>query len=105
MLCDYGERSLEDYMNQVVAVGVSVPMSFRSATLGCTEVRVCGAPSRSELFADAGFSECLFAEWDARKPPGERSVLSLDVFDTLVLRDNRSELRRFWEIAERTSFK
>ena len=31
----------------------------------------------------------------------EKNILSLDVFDTLLLRDNYSELTRFIEIGER----
>lgn len=61
------------------------------------ETRLTTAPrGRSPLFADAEFCATLADRLHALLD-GQR-ILSLDVFDTLVLRDNSSELTRFHEI-------
>lgn len=55
------------------------------------------APSRIELArTSAELREALQAAFDA----SGAQVLSLDVFDTLLLRDNQSEARRFWELSK-----
>lgn len=51
---------------------------------------------RAALFDDRSFGETLDKILDAALAGGR--ILSLDVFDTLVLRDNSSELTRFYEI-------
>ena len=60
------------------------------------ETRLTDAPDRAALYADAGFAALLADRLDqllAR--PG--MILSLDVFDTLLLRDNSAEATRFLE--------
>jgi FMN phosphatase YigB (HAD superfamily) len=54
------------------------------------------APSRGELLASPTFMSLLKARIDALLPRG--GILSLDVFDTVLLRDCSSELTRFFEI-------
>lgn len=51
---------------------------------------------RRDLFSDKDFTARLADRLD-RMLDGER-ILSMDVFDTLVLRDNSSEITRFYEI-------
>ncbi len=64
---------------------------------GTLERMITAAPSRAELNARPEYRDLLFAELDRRLDrPGR--ILSLDIFDTLLLRDGSSELRRFWEI-------
>ena len=58
-----------------------------------------GASSRAALFADRAFRKMLFERLEALMPAN--GILSLDVFDTLLLRDNSSELTRFVEIGAR----
>ena len=58
-----------------------------------------GASSRAALFADRAFRKMLFERLEALMPTN--GILSLDVFDTLLLRDNSSELTRFVEIGAR----
>ncbi|SAK56553.1 HAD superfamily hydrolase-like protein [Caballeronia hypogeia] len=65
-----------------------------------SEVENCG--SRLRLFGNDEFKAKLFRKIDHLAPAGE-FVLSLDVFDTLLLRDQKSELRRFLEIGQRMS--
>jgi len=56
--------------------------------------------SRPALLKSAG-AEALAAEIEKTIEDSEPSVLSLDVFDTLLLRDAVSEARRFFNIAAR----
>ena len=63
------------------------------------EAELTETPDRLALFQDRGFRQRLFSALDARIGPD--GLLSLDVFDTLLLRDGSSELRRFVEIGER----
>ncbi len=66
-------------------------------TFGDIERAAYTAPSRMTLFQDTSFKNMLFQRLDGLLS-SERSVLSLDIFDTLLLRDNSSELTRFVEI-------
>ncbi len=60
------------------------------------EARLTDAPDRAALYRDAGFAARLGDRLDQLlERPG--MVLSLDVFDTLLLRDNSSEVTRFCE--------
>ena len=54
------------------------------------------ASSRAHLYNDADFIFALTSRLDSLMP--DEGVLSLDIFDTLLLRDNSSELRRFLEV-------
>jgi len=63
------------------------------------ETALTEAEDRAALFADPTFVERLALR--LAPPDGGRGVLSLDVFDTLLLRDGSSELTRFHEIAAR----
>lgn len=55
------------------------------------------APSRIDLARKSvELRQALQAAFDA----SGADVLSLDVFDTLLLRDNQSEARRFWELSK-----
>ncbi|MCU4652175.1 hypothetical protein N8I71_05000 [Roseibacterium sp. SDUM158016] len=61
------------------------------------------APDREALLRDRAFRRRLFTALDARltrRDGGPAGLLSLDVFDTLLLRDGSSELRRFVEVGE-----
>lgn len=59
------------------------------------------AESRKALFEDKTFIDNLKGEIDEQIQVSE--ILSLDVFDTFLLRDNTSELFRFWEVAKNVS--
>lgn len=61
------------------------------------EAELSGAMSRKRRFAAKGFAKTLGARLDAMLAR-DGAILSLDVFDTLILRDNSSELTRFFEI-------
>ncbi|HMN14236.1 MAG TPA: hypothetical protein PKD55_18120, partial [Bellilinea sp.] len=63
------------------------------------ESAVSSSQSRQVLFDDLSFREDLFGLLDSLLLP--EMILSLDVFDTLLLRDNSSELTRFIEIGGR----
>jgi FMN phosphatase YigB (HAD superfamily) len=60
------------------------------------ERRLHEAESRKSLFADSAFVEELFDKIDSLLH--SCSILSIDVFDTLAMRDNSSELSRFFKI-------
>lgn len=66
-------------------------------TFGEVQRAVSTAASRMNIFQDESFKSLLFQHLD-RLMPGNDGVLSLDIFDTLLLRDNSSELSRFVEI-------
>lgn len=74
--------------------GMSVTSIYR---FGDVENMVAKAESRSALFGEAEFRKLLFERIDSMLPARD-SVLSLDVFDTLILRDGSAELTRFIEI-------
>jgi FMN phosphatase YigB (HAD superfamily) len=59
-----------------------------------------GADSRSSLFQTPDFREAFYSRLDQLfdRCPGDSPILSLDVFDTVLLRDDSSELTRFLEI-------
>jgi predicted HAD superfamily hydrolase len=56
--------------------------------------------NRLLMFQDADFCRQLTETLETGLAD-RRAILSLDVFDTLLLRDNSSEFRRFYEIAEK----
>lgn len=56
-----------------------------------------GADSSNLLEADKNYTDEIFRSFKA----SGCEVLSLDVFDTILLRNGKSELRRFFEIAEK----
>ncbi len=58
------------------------------------------APSRRQLLARKDFANALAHRLDAMLS-GKNAVLSLDIFDTLLIRDNSSEITRFFEIGQR----
>ena len=66
---------------------------------GDLENEVYLADERVRLFNCTAFSEKLNTRLDALLEG--RNILSFDVFDTLLLRDDTSELRRFYEVGER----
>jgi predicted HAD superfamily hydrolase len=63
------------------------------------ESMIYTAPCRKDLFADAKFANLFSEKIDELMPDG--LILSLDIFDTLILRDGSSELTRFFEIGEK----
>jgi FMN phosphatase YigB (HAD superfamily) len=67
--------------------------------LDALETELTEAADRAAHFADRGFAARLAARLDTLCHG--REVLSLDVFDTLLLRDDSSELTRFCEVADR----
>ncbi len=58
------------------------------------------AASRRQLMACKDFAMLLARDLDSMLSD-EDSVLSLDIFDTLLIRDNSSEFTRFFEIGQR----
>lgn len=66
---------------------------------GDIEKKMTNCEGRIGLFADRQFQAQL-REMIATAIEGKHEVLSLDVFDTLFLRDNSSELERFLAIGE-----
>lgn len=68
---------------------------------GTIERELRHSEDRAALFADPRFQERLGERIDAAIPDAATSLLALDVFDTLLWRDERSELTRFLEISER----
>jgi len=68
-------------------------------TFGHIERIVTEASSRQTLFKDAAFRSALFGRIDELMP-SDQAILSLDIFDTLLLRDDSSELERFIEIGD-----
>lgn len=78
----------------VVCMSETVSTGYRFDNI---EAELTEAPSgRSALFNDTDFRNRLKHRLDTMLD-GSR-ILSLDVFDTLILRDNSSELTRFYEI-------
>lgn len=67
------------------------------------EVELTGTTDREALLRNRRFRGRVFALLDEMlgSDLGDPGVLSLDVFDTLLLRDGSSELRRFGEIGAR----
>lgn len=67
------------------------------------EAELTDAANRDALLRNRRFRRQLFDRLDTMLGAGEGQpgLLSLDVFDTLLLRDGSSELRRFGEIAAR----
>ncbi|MEE4119986.1 MAG: hypothetical protein V2I65_13295 [Paracoccaceae bacterium] len=63
------------------------------------ETELTEAADRAALFADRGFAARLSDRLETICKG--RAALSLDVFDTLLLRDGSSEITRFCEIADR----
>jgi predicted HAD superfamily hydrolase len=57
--------------------------------------------ARTDLLNSADFRNLVFNQLDERL--SRDGILSLDVFDTLVMRDNSAELTRFFEISEAIS--
>lgn len=62
--------------------------------------RLLDGPSRQELVDDEGFARALFEHLDGVLP-STATTISVDVFDTLLLRRPIAELTRFLAIAER----
>lgn len=65
--------------------------------LNALEVDVARAMDRVKLYRSAEFQSKLAERIDTMLKG--RTVLSLDVFDTLILRDNTAEIARFFEVA------
>lgn len=61
------------------------------------------ARSRGKLFGSRLFRKRLLDALHLIVERHQIRLLSLDLFDTVLLRDQRSELRRFWEIAGQIS--
>lgn len=61
---------------------------------------LAAATSRRQLLARKDFSAALAHKLEALLPR-EHGVLSLDIFDTLLIRDNSSEITRFVDIGAR----
>lgn len=80
-------------IGRMMLIDVTTVYSF-----GEVETAISNATSRAELFADPCFRALFFDRLDSMMPSD--GVLSLDVFDTLLIRDNSSELTRFVEIGE-----
>lgn len=67
------------------------------------EAELTGTKDRSALLRNRRFRKLVFDRLDTLLGTGgdDPGLLSLDVFDTLLLRDGSSELRRFGEIGAR----
>ena len=75
------------------------PTDYDIVQLGGLQRELANCSNRLELFKNDKFLSSLRAVFDAELKDGAR-VLSLDVFDTFLIRDNSSELLRFYEIGE-----
>lgn len=73
----------------------------REVPIGQFAKVIWALPSRSDDSARAHF-KLLMERIKSFQANGGR-VLSLDVFDTVLLRDDKSEARRFWELARLTA--
>ena len=91
--------SFERVLGQPVGPA-SAPPSTTTLRFDQLESALTETMSREELFADGAFVEMLTQRLD-QLLIGENSILSVDVFDTLLLRDSSSELTRFFEIGGR----
>jgi len=62
---------------------------------------VSALPSRRSLRAsDRDLAELLLAELRAASSQDPPAFVSVDIFDTLLLRNDKCEARRFWEISD-----
>lgn len=59
---------------------------------------LCEAPSRLMVFRQPEFVDSMVALVRDTLSSGEVKLLSLDVFDTILIRNNKCELRRFMEM-------
>ncbi|MEM6408710.1 MAG: HAD family hydrolase [Pseudomonadota bacterium] len=73
---------------------VATPLGFFAPFGEDVEDRVALCSAKADAIAD---------RLDAAMAASGASVLSLDVFDTLLLRSDRSEAGRFWDMAEAAS--
>lgn len=74
-------------------------MTTRIVEFGTIERELTRAKRRDELYQKSDFVDGLNESLINATEHGKR-ILSLDVFDTLLLRDNSSELSRFLEIGK-----
>lgn len=63
--------------------------------------RVFEAPSRSDLFQRPDFIDSVVGELEHAIIDDGVKLLSMDVFDTVLLRNNNHEMRRFMEMGAR----
>jgi FMN phosphatase YigB (HAD superfamily) len=68
--------------------------------LGATERMLLDASDRLEVFGSQRFVEQALDDLRWEGVDGRLEVVSLDVFDTLLVRNDTSEIRRFWEISQ-----
>lgn len=73
-------------------------MDFFIEEIGHIERKMYYCRSRKDIFSNREFCADLESALDANIHPD--TVLSLDIFDTLILRDNSAELTRFFEIGK-----
>jgi hypothetical protein len=59
------------------------------------------ARRRHELYADTAFADLLIQEFEEVFENKKIRLLSMDVFDTVLLRNEKCELRRFFELGNR----
>jgi FMN phosphatase YigB (HAD superfamily) len=78
----------------------SEPVSTTVLHLGGVERALLETEDRRGTFASEGFLDLALADLRWERADLDVGVLSLDVFDTVLLRDDTSEIRRFWEIAK-----
>lgn len=72
------------------------PLSHEIVHFGMLEGRLYECDNRLAAYRDQDFVAPVREVFD-RELRGKQTVFSLDVFDTLLLRDNSSELERFFE--------
>lgn len=79
-------------------------LEIRSAAMSYAEFDIHDAVWNGEGVVPAQriteLAQRLAAEVLQLAPKGRQPVVSFDVFDTILLRNHKYELRRFWEIAE-----
>lgn len=72
------------------------PLNYEVVQFGLLENRLYECDDRRAAYEDQNFVAPIRDVFD-RELRDEKTVFSLDVFDTLLLRDNSSELERFFE--------
>lgn len=79
------------------------PAGTRIHRFGVTQAALTRSPDRRRDFADGAPAEALIEALREQLRRHEVRVLSLDVFDTLLLRDDTCEASRFLALSERQS--
>jgi hypothetical protein len=88
-----------DEMNTADSTSPTDRSNTMISLLGPLQRRMKDGPDRATLYADPAFTAALTEAFDELVAQHETSLISVDVFDTALIRAPTSELRRFSEIA------